>query len=242
LVLAACGQAQPRESAQIAHDKSEAAPPEATPRVEPAEAGSEVQEASAKSATRSCQGNEAPSPLAQAAFAGDIEKARLLVVQAEQADASLPAGCTATPLMMAISPYSEEPGSPPSAARTRTHGKLDAAGLLLARCFDITGSDAQGMQALHVAATAPYPEHVVVRLIERMFECGAQPDARTNQGVTPLMLAVTAKRKGLVKLFVEAGADVNAQSEAGDSPMGLADKNRDLLSLLRKAPARDGGT
>jgi ankyrin repeat protein len=177
-----------------------------------------------------------------AAFMGDAERARVLVVAAEQ-DASAQIGCTATPLMMAISAYSEEPGTPASEARLRTRGKLDAAGLLLARCFDIGGVDARGKSALHAAVAAPYPDHVVTRLVERMLECGVSPDLKTHEGVTPLMLAVAAKRKGLVRTFLEGGADVHAQSEAGDSALSIAEKNhdRDLLAVLRKPPSRDGG-
>jgi ankyrin repeat protein len=177
-----------------------------------------------------------------AAFAGDAERARVLVVAAEQ-DASAATGCTATALMMAISPYSEEPSTSASDARARTRGKLDAAGLLLARCFDIAGVDARGMSALHVAVAAPYPDHVVTRLIERMLECGVSPDLKTNEGVTPLMLAVAAKRKGLVRTFLEGGADAKAVSQAGDSALSIAEANhdRDLLAVLRKLPNRDGG-
>ena len=238
----ACAQTKPHESAQTAQNKLAPAPSAPTPRVEPIEAGATPASADASSAAQACEEAGSPSPLALAAFEGDAERARVLVVQAEQ-DASAPAGCAATPLMMAISAYSEAPGTPPSEARARTRGKLDAAGLFLARCFDIAGTDAQGTSALHAAVAAPYPDHVVTRLVERMLECGVSPDLKTKQGVTPLMLAVAAKRKGLVKTFLEGGADVHAQSDAGDTPLSIAEtkRDRDLLSLLKKPPSRDGG-
>lgn len=237
LVCIACGQAQPRDSAQAVHSKSAPAPER--PVVEPMDTDAA---APASAAPGSCDGGEAASALALAAFAGDAERARVLVVAAEQ-DASAQNGCTATPLMMAISRYDEEPGTPASEARVRTRGKLDAAGLLLARCFDIGGVDAQGMSALHAAVAAPYPDHVVTRLVERMLECGVSPDLKTHEGVTPLMMAVAAKRKGLVRTFLEGGADVHAQSDAGDSALSIAEKNhdRDLLAVLRKPTSRDGG-
>jgi hypothetical protein len=240
LVWVACGQAQPRDSAQAVHSKS--APARERPVVAPMVADAAAPEAPVSAAPGSCDGGETLSALAMAAFAGDAERARVLVVAAEQ-DASAATGCTATPLMMAISRYDEEPGTPASDARVRTRGKLDAAGLLLARCFDIGGIDAQGMSALHAAVAAPYPDHVVTRLVERMLECGVSADLKTHEGVTPLMLAVAAKRKGLVRTFLEGGADVHAQSDAGDSALSIAEKNhdRELLAVLRKPASRDGG-
>jgi Ankyrin repeats (3 copies) len=240
-LLSACGQPKPSESAQSARADVAAPHVEPLPRAEQSEAKRELGD-SATSAEPGCDGGAALSPLAQAAFEGEAELARVLVVDAER-DASTTSGCEATPLMMAIAPYTEEPGTERSEVRARTQGKLDAAGLFLARCFNVTGKDASGTSALHVAARAPYPEHVVTRLVQRMLECGAQPDVQTNDGVTPLMLAVQAKRKKLAHELIEAGADVNLASQAGDSALSLAESmhDKDLVKLLRKGPTRDAG-
>jgi ankyrin repeat protein len=145
--------------------------------------------------------------------------------------------------MMALMPYTDEPGVTPQERRRRRLDKLDAAGLFLTRCFEVGRADEHGMTALHVAVTAPDPERIVTRLITRMLECGVTPDPKNAEGVTPLMLAVQAKRKALAKFLVEAGADLNAQSKAGDTPLTLAEnsKDRELVKTLRKAVPTDAG-
>jgi ankyrin repeat protein len=57
------------------------------------------------------------------------------------------------------------------------------------------------------------------------------------------MLAVQAKRKKLARELIEAGADVNRASQAGDSALSLAESthDRDWVKLLRKGPTRDAG-
>jgi hypothetical protein len=177
-----------------------------------------------------------------AAFAGELETARLLIV-GEELDASTRSTCAKSPLMMAILPYPEAPDTPPADARARRLEKLDAAGLFLTRCFQIGAADQQGRTALHVAVEAREPDHRVNRLIKRMLECGVSPDPQTNEGVTPLMLAVQAKRTGVARLLLEEGADLNLPSNAGKTALQLAEESGDrtLPVTLRKIRRRDAG-
>jgi len=247
IALVACGQAKPGESTKTAQSEVEASRPRpASARSEPSDAGAALaigaEPPNAEVPPAACDPRALPSPLAQAAFEGDVEGARRLIVAAEQ-DASRPPHCAMTPLMMALSPFPEEPDATPSEARMRRAGKHDAAGLFLTRCFDVAGTDAHGLTALHVAMRAPDPEHKLTRLVQRMFACGAPPDPQTDEGVTPLMLAVEAKRKKLAEVLLEGGADVNLRSHAGKSALQLAEDSRDrtLIKLLRTPVVRDAG-
>ena len=250
VALVACGQAKPGEATKTAQSEVEASrpwPSAPSEHVEPSDAGAELPIADAEltrteAQPAACDPNAAPSALAAAAFEGDVEAARLLIVAAEQA-ASTPPHCAMTPLMMALSPYPEPPGAPPSETRARRAGKRDAAGLFLTRCFDVSGSDAHGSTALHVAMRAPGPEHKLTRLVQRMLTCGAAPDPQTDEGVTPLMLAVEAKRKKLAEVLLEGGADVHIQSKAGKSALQIAEEtgDRTLIKLLRTPLVRDAG-
>lgn len=239
IACVACGQVKPQRAAHSASGELHAV--DGAPSAAPVSGGADAQMAADAAAPVTCSDAAVRTPLELAAFEGNIQNARMLVVAAEQEPARTPCGPTA--LMLALMPYPEAPGTPSRDARSRRFDKLDAAGLFLTRCFDVTATDERGLGALHVAATAPDPERIVTRLMKRMLECGAQPDARTDQGVTPLMLAVEAKRTQIVRFLLEEGADPNASASSGETPLGLAEKvqNRELLATLRKAKPRDAG-
>lgn len=233
----ACGQAKQHEAAASAH----AHQPAQDAQAHVAEADAATLSAG-DAAPRRCDPAAGPAPLEAAAFAGDAEKARMLIVTAEQ-DAAARSVCGPSALSLALTPFPEEPGATAEDRRVRHHGKLDAAGLFLTRCFEVLRPDEQGVTALHVVVTSPHPDRVAARLVRRMLECAPRPDPVTSEGVTPLMLAIREKRRAIVKLLLEAGADVNARSAAGDTPLELAEKSRDreILALMRKAIPYDAG-
>ncbi len=239
LACSACGQATPQRAANSANGELHAddSAPSAAAKRAPTDAPP-VGDAATPAA---CTDPSARTPLELAAFEGDIQNARMLVVAAEQEPARSPCGPTA--LMLALAQYPEAPGTARGDARNRRFDKLDAAGLFLTRCYNVTATDAHGLGALHAAVMAPDPERIVTRLMKRMLECGAQPDARTDEGVTPLMLAVEAKRHSIARFLLEEGADANARSNSGETPITLAEKarNRELLATLHKTKPRDAG-
>jgi hypothetical protein len=239
----ACGQAKPQQTAQTARNELNADRP---PRVEQLTQGdhdAQVARAAAEpGATAPCPVEPQYSPLEVAAFEGDIQAARMLVVGEEQ-EAGTRKACGPTALMLALTPYPEAPGITSREQRERRFDKLDCAGLFLTRCFNVTASDEHGVTALHVAVASREPEHVVTRLMKRMLECGAQPDAKDERGVTPLMLAVEGKRKNIVRFLLEEGADASTLSAAGESALSLAEKlrDRDMLASLKKPRPHDAG-
>jgi hypothetical protein len=241
-VLFACSQATPREAPQTAAAEAEAARAQPVTQTVEDAATEAADDDAATTEASPCDPNEPPSLLAQKAFEGDVEGARSLIV-GEELDASTRSSCAKTPLMMALLPYPEEPGTSATEARYRRSDKLDAAGLFLTRCFNVAGADANGVTALHVAVEAPDREHKLVRLIERMFMCGAPVDPRTNEGATPLLLAVQKKKKAMIDALLGAGADPNVQTNGGLSALMVAELSGDkkLVALLKKPPVRDAG-
>lgn len=70
---------------------------------------------------------------------------------------------------------------------------------------------------------------------------GAKPDLRAPNGQTPLMLAVKQGKLELVRLLVDAKADVNLADLDGLTAAGLAKKfdHSDIAAYLRKAGAHE---
>lgn len=239
----ACGQAKPQQTAQTARDELNA---DRAPRVEQLTNGSRDAQvagsAAEPGAVGPCPSEPQYSPLEVAAFEGDIQAARVLVV-AEEQEAGTRKACGPTALMLALTPYPEAAGVTKTEQRERRFDKLDCAGLFLTRCFNVTAADERGVTALHTAVSTPEPEHVLTRLMKRMLECGAQPDVKDAHGFTPLMLAVEAKRKSIVRFLLEEGADASAHAASGESAISLAEqqKDRDLVATLKKPHPRDAG-
>ena len=63
---------------------------------------------------------------------------------------------------------------------------------------------------LHVAA-----RYGRVGMIHRLLECGAEKDALTNAGYTPLVCAIHARKKLAINVLIEAGTDVNIPNMFG---------------------------
>jgi ankyrin repeat protein len=73
------------------------------------------------------------------------------------------------------------------------------------------------LPALHTAAQAgPYAA------LERLLSEGADVNARSSAGETPLMLAAARGRLDVIGLLIDRGADVNAVTDAGNTALMLA--------------------
>jgi ankyrin repeat protein len=151
--------------------------------------------------------------------------------------------CQPTALMMALAPYIVEPGTPERQEKERSQRKLAIAQELVAKCHEVTAVAETGRTALHSAVTAYYPIPVVLRLTRQLIKCGAVVDARTNYGVTPLMMAVIAKRADVVGQLIGAGADPSARALDGESVVELAQRiGQDAIaSLLLRVAVKDAG-
>ncbi|MEX2263461.1 MAG: ankyrin repeat domain-containing protein [Bryobacteraceae bacterium] len=94
-------------------------------------------------------------------------------------------------------------------------GDIAALKSALQNGVDANAADTRGATALHYAAL-----YSTTQAMALLIEHKAKPDAANRAGVTPLMTAIGDLAK--VRLLVEKGADINAKSAAGNTPIGLA--------------------
>ncbi len=92
-----------------------------------------------------------------------------------------------------------------------------------------------GRTPLHWAASGGH-----TRLVARLLELGADPNARDRFGCTPLHLAAELARADALSLLLDAGADLHACLRNGKSVMHLAAQRRDraALQVLARRGAR----
>jgi ankyrin repeat protein len=88
---------------------------------------------------------------------------------------------------------------------------------LLASEGDATGSQTDGMTALHWAAWHDNDEAVAL-----LSKHGADVNAGNKYGVTPLSIACTNGNAAIIGLLLDAGADVNAAQASGETPLMTA--------------------
>jgi type II secretory pathway predicted ATPase ExeA len=84
-------------------------------------------------------------------------------------------------------------------------------------------------RALLAAAAAGH-----LREVQRLLATGASPDARDDQGMTPLMAAIANNHVETALALLGRGADVNARDRGGRTPLMLAvsDNRATLLRVL----------
>jgi RNA polymerase sigma factor (sigma-70 family) len=100
----------------------------------------------------------------------------------------------------------------------------DALKLLLDRRVKVNAGDNEGRTALHEAAR--WGGHLVKPLLEH----GADVNARTKKGVTPVMAAAAAEQPEALRLMLEKDADVNARDDEGKTPLMYAAENGRLAN------------
>ncbi|XP_011500173.1 PREDICTED: ankyrin-3-like [Ceratosolen solmsi marchali] len=82
---------------------------------------------------------------------------------------------------------------------------------------DINASNANGLNALHLAAKDGHLE-----IVKELLTRGAIVDAATKKGNTALHIASLAGQEEVVQLLVQSGASVNAQSQNGFTTLYMA--------------------
>ena len=133
-------------------------------------------------------------------------------------------------------------------------GRSQVLAFLLEKAPYLLQKRCQGLTYLHFAAYGGYLA-TVLELLKRNAEVDCvrtcppsdtpgrkedcPPILRTNQGVTPLMLAASSRNFELVKLLVEWGADVKAKDESNCSVLFYAAEggNCDVFRFLKQAGA-----
>gem|GEM_PF-4646334 len=76
-----------------------------------------------------------------------------------------------------------------------------------------------GLTPLHYAASVPNQEKNMAYLLEKEFPI----DAKTNDGSTPLHLAIKAKQGKNVAFLLAHGADANTKNKAQETPLMLSE-------------------
>ena len=78
-----------------------------------------------------------------------------------------------------------------------------------------------------------------VKAVKQHLAGGADINVKgTNQGMTPLHLAVNNNQKEIVELLIAAGADVNAKRTGGATPLDFSEGKPKIAALLRKHGAK----
>jgi len=136
--------------------------------------------------------------LLRAAAAGDVDAAGQAIDRGAKADA-------AAPHLTALS-------------AAAFYGHRNVVEFLIGKGADIDKADMEGGRTpVHQALIGNEPEIAGV-----LIQAGADPDARTLAGFSPLMYASIYGLSDLVTTLLGRGADVNARTNDGESPLVLA--------------------
>jgi ankyrin repeat protein len=109
----------------------------------------------------------------------------------------------------------------------------DIVKIVLDRSPNVDVRDKHGVTPLKMAAAN---NHFI---LEALIKRGADVNAKSNRGSTPLMSAIGAA--SAMKLLIAHGADVNAKNDDGWTPLELALLNGcpEIIRLLESAGARE---
>lgn len=171
-----------------------------------------------------CADPAAPlTPFERACFEGALDRAQASLAGHTPND-QVDDACRPTPLMLALSPYIAEPNAKASAEEARAERKATIARLLLDGGASVRAADTNAMTILHYAVVAYFPERVASALVKRILVEGADTDARTTGGQTPLLMAVSRRRPLIVRALLEGGANPSLAASTGETPAALAEK------------------
>jgi ankyrin repeat protein len=110
--------------------------------------------------------------------------------------------------------------------------RIDAVKYLLNMGADPAISDNWG-NAICSAALYHRPE-----IMQLLMDSGADPNTKTKDGTPVLLFAVSENHVETVKVLIAAGADVNAVSRQGETPLTSAKANETIRALLVTAGAK----
>ena len=118
-------------------------------------------------------------------------------------------------------------------------GHINALTLLIKHGADVDLQDSDGYKALHFAV---YGSDISSEIFSCLIGIGADVNARTNNGVTPLMIAAEEGHINAVTSLVKCGANVHLQDKDGQTALHHAMQSPqasicEVLSCLIKAGA-----
>lgn len=113
--------------------------------------------------------------------------------------------------------------------RAARAGNLDKVLEWLKNSIDINTSNANGLNALHLASKEGH-----INVVNELIKRGANVNAATKKGNTALHISSLAGKQEVVKILVQNGANVNVQSQNGFTPLYMAaqENHDDVLSFL----------
>jgi len=109
-------------------------------------------------------------------------------------------------------------------------GNAEAAKLLLAAGAKVDHADNNGIQPIHFAVDKGYERSHTLRheeVVKVLLDADAKIDAQDKNGWQPIHYAADGVNVSLVKFLIESGADINAPSIDGLTPLQIA-KRRDV--------------
>ncbi|XP_073979792.1 uncharacterized protein isoform X4 [Rhodnius prolixus] len=121
--------------------------------------------------------------------------------------------------------------------RAARAGQLDKVLLLVEQGVDINTCNANGLNALHLAAKDGH-----VEIVQELLSRGCTVDAATKKGNTALHIAALAGQEEVARHLVDKGANVNVQSLNGFTPLYMAaQENHDaVVKFLLNKGANQG--
>ena len=161
--------------------------------------------------------------LIDAAKTGDLPAARRLLGEGADVDARDEEG--ATPLMLASSA-----------------GDLEMVKALLAAGAAVNAHTESGWTALSKAAYNAELKRGFADVAQALIGAGADIEAPIGYGVRPLMLAAGYGETAVVKVLLNAGADVLARNEGGYTALMMVKQKFyvDVINLLHEAEQNAG--
>lgn len=158
------------------------------------------------------------TPLIIAAINGDVDIAKVLVKNG--ADINLKSGSGSSPLIFAA-----------------YNNQLSMVKYLVKQKANVSEeSNSYGFTALMSAANADCRS--VVKYLLKNKEVIADINHQSKKGNTALILAAYKGNEDIMKLLIEAGADVNITNEKGEDALAVVKKlSKRLINVLEKAGA-----
>ena len=156
------------------------------------------------------------TPLGAACTSGDLLLAKKLILHGVDVRATNSSGSTA----LHYAAY---------------HGRAPMISMLLEYGAELEAKDSQDRAALHAAAEGPSDSSETVGQLIRAGankEAGSGVNSYGNQGFTPLCLAILQCNKACVTYLLESGANVQASSSWGYTPLHIAAEKGQFVKMI----------
>ena len=120
----------------------------------------------------------------------------------------------------------------------------DLVDLMISKGADVSAKLEDGTTVFTLSISGVLSERVGLEIAKKFLDLGADVDESCTSGpvagYTCLMMAALNQRPDIVKFLVENGANVNAKTGDGNTPLSLAEKEDDpeMVALLKELGAK----